>query len=129
VLFAVYLVLAIFFRLPGQSLIILATIFQTSVTILSWIDLRFNWNLPFHFYRLAVPAIYLAGASFAVDLAALNLKRNIEWGIRILGSAFILILVFENDFWVPVWDAPGMQSVEMKSGVVPEDFHHWTDGR
>ena len=102
-LMAVMAVLSVWQRWRGSIWILSAVFLYSPLILLPPLEARFAWSIPFHFYRLAMPAWILFWAGLLLSADAGIMRRSVRWGV---GSGIALALITLGVQFRPWWEIP-----------------------
>lgn len=75
------------------------------LTVLAAWDMRYNFNIPFHFYRLAIISYFLFSVTIAEGVDAFSASGGRRWLLSALNVGFLSYFLVFSKFWFP--QAPG----------------------
>jgi len=116
-------------RWKGAPWLLLAAVLYAPLILFPPLEARFAWSIPFHFYRLAMPAwiFFWAGLLLSADFPLS--RRSLRWGVGVCMFAGLITLGTQMRPWwdIPVGSLPLQPPLEMET--YPEGWRRGTGGR
>ena len=121
--------LSIWQRWKGAVWMVLAAILYAPLILFPPLEEHFAWSIPFHFYRLAMPAWILFWSGLLLSADAGSKRRTVRW---CMAGSILAGLITLGSQMRPWWDVP-MGSLSLKPPLeveaYPEGWRRGAGGR